>query len=251
MQIDVLTLFPKMFSGPFNESIIKRAQKNGFVNIQYYDLRKWASDSYKTVDDRMFGGGVGMLMKIDVIDRAVRDLKSKFQNPIPNKSVKLSTTHHTPSTKVILLDARGKVFNQKKAIQLSKFDHLILICGHYEGVDYRVHTKIADEVISIGDYILTGGEIPAMVVIDSTVRQIPGVIIKPDAIANESFSTKISHSSSGLVLESPQYTRPVNYLSWKVPKVLLSGNHGEIEKWQKERSIELTKKIRPDLVKIN
>ena len=236
MQIDILTLFPKMFSGVFDESIIKRAQTKKFVEIKAHDLRNWTTDNYKTVDDRMFGGGVGMLMKVDVIDRAVNDLKSKVKDK---------------KSKVILLDARGKVFDQKKAIQLSKLDHLIFIAGHYEGVDYRVHENIADEVISIGDYILTGGEIPAMVVIDSTVRQIPGVIVKPDAIANESFSPSytLNPTSYNSLLEAPQYTRPTKYLDWEVPKVLTSGNHGEIEKWQKEKSLELTKKVRPDLIK--
>lgn len=234
MQIDILTLFPKMFEGPFSDSIIKRAQTKGYADIKAHDLRNWTTDNYKTVDDRMFGGGVGMLMKVDVIDRAVKDLKS--QNPDLN-------------TRVILLDARGKVFNQKKANQLSKFDRLIFIAGHYEGVDYRVHEKIADEVISIGDYILTGGEIPAMAVIDATVRQIPGVLVKPEAIAHESFSKQLAASDNELLLEAPQYTRPEKYLEWEVPKVLMSGNHKEIQKWQQEQSILITGKIRPDLVK--
>lgn len=234
MQIDILTLFPKMFSGVFDESIIKRAQTKKFVEIKAHDLRNWTTDNYKTVDDRMFGGGVGMLMKVDVIDRAVKDLKSKVKDE---------------KSKVILLDARGKVFDQKKAIQLSKLNHLIFIAGHYEGVDYRVHENIADEIISIGDYILTGGEIPAMVVIDSTVRQIPGVIVKPEAIQHESFSSHVLPPTSHPILEAPQYTRPTKYLDWEVPKVLTSGNHGEIEKWQKKRSLELTKNVRPDLIK--
>jgi len=235
MKIDILTLFPKMFDSPFSESIIKRAQKNRIAEIKAHDLRKWTADKYGTVDDRMFGGGTGMLMKVDVIHKAVEELKSKTNN-----------------TKVVLLDARGKVFTQKKAVQLSKFSHLILIAGHYEGVDYRVHEHIADEVISIGDYVLTGGEIPAMVVIDATVRQIPGVIVKPEVIQNESFSTHNTPSTSHhALLEAPQYTRPEKYLDWEVPKVLMSGHHGEIEKWQKEKSLEITKKIRPELLKKN
>jgi tRNA (guanine37-N1)-methyltransferase len=251
MKIDILTLFPQMFSGVFDESIIKRAKTKGFVEIKAHDLRRWTVDNYKTVDDRMFGGGVGMLMKVEVIHKAVKQLISNESenSKLSNKNKRKSATHHTPTTKVILLDARGKVFDQKKAVQLSKLDHLILIAGHYEGVDYRVHEHIVDEVISIGDYILTGGEIPAMVVIDASVRQIPGVIVKPDAIKNESFSITTTHNSNPVtLLESPQYTRPTKYLEWEVPKILMSGNHAEIEKWQLEQSLELTKKIRPDLL---
>lgn len=229
MKIDILTLFPKMFSGPFKESIIKRAVDKEFVKIDIHDLRKWTTDKHRSVDDRPFGGGVGMIMKVDVIEKAVRDLKSK--------SRALSTT------KVILLDAGGKKFSQKKAMELSRLDHLIFIAGHYEGVDYRIHKYIADEIISIGDYILTGGEIPTMVLIDSIVRLVPGVIVKSEATKYESFYDNL--------LEYPQYTRPEKYLEWKVPKVLLSGNHKEIEQWKKDQSITKTKKLRPDIIKKN
>lgn len=226
MIIDILTLFPNMFKGPFDESIIKRAQDKSLVEINLHDLRKWAVDKRGSIDDRPYGGGVGMILQVDIIDSALKDIKTK----------------ELKNTKIILLDATGKKFDQKKALQLSKLDHLILIAGHYEGVDHRVHEHLVDEVISIGDYILTGGELPAMVVIDSVVRLIPGVLEKPEATESESFS-KLENS-----LEYPQYTRPEEYKGWKVPKVLLSGNHKEIEKWKRKASIEITNKLRPDLI---
>jgi tRNA (guanine37-N1)-methyltransferase len=224
MKIDILTLFPDMFRGPFDESIIKRAQDKGFVEIKIHDIRDWATDKHKTVDDRPFGGGVGMIMKVDVLDRAIQSLRSG-----------------KTKTKVILLDAGGRKFTQKEAKKLSKINHLILIAGHYEGVDSRVHEKIADEVISIGDYILTGGELPAMVLTDTVVRLLPKVLEKPSATTFESFSPSA-------LLEYPQYTRPESYKSWKVPKILLSGNHREIDKWRLNKSIKKTKEKRPDLI---
>ena len=223
MKIDILTLFPKMFKGPFDESILRRAQDNGLVEINIHDLRSWAKDKHKTVDDKPYGGGTGMVMKVDIIDTAVSDLKKK-------------------NTKVILLDPTGKKFTQSMARDLSKLKHLILIAGHYEGIDHRVHEHISDEIISIGDYVLTGGEIPTMVLVDAMVRLVPGVLSKEEATKFESFSEKG-------ILEHPQYTRPENYKGWKVPEVLLKGNHKEIEKWRLGKSLARTKKIRPDLLK--
>ena len=224
MKIDILTLFPDMFRGPFDESIIKRAQNKGFVEINIHNIRDWATDKHKTVDDRPFGGGIGMIMKVDVLDRAIQNLHSG-----------------KTKTKVILLDAGGRKLTQKEAKKLSRIKHLILIAGHYEGVDSRVHEKIADEVISIGDYILTGGELPAMVLADAIVRLLPKVLEKPSATAFESFSPSA-------LLEYPQYTRPESYKGWNVPKILLSGNHKEIEKWRLNKSIKKTKERRPDLL---
>jgi tRNA (guanine37-N1)-methyltransferase len=206
MKIDILSLFPKMFEGPFNESIIKRAQDKSLVQITIHDLRKWGLDDRRTVDDRPYGGGPGMIMRVDVLDSAIKELKTK-------------------DSKVILLDATGETYNQKKARTLSKLPHIILIAGHYEGVDHRVHERLVDEVISIGNYVLTGGEIPSMVLIDSVVRLIPGVVGKEQSIVEE------SHSKPGYK-EYPQYTRPENYKGWKVPEVLLSGNHKKIKSWR-------------------
>lgn len=226
MTIDILTLFPKMFKGPFAESIVKRAQEKELVEIKIHDLRHWTKDKRKTVDDRPYGGGIGMILLVEPIDRALRELKSK-------------------KAKVILLSPSGRVFTQKKARQLAKSDHLIFICGHYEGIDERVREHLVDEEISIGDYILTGGEIPAMAIIDSIVRLVPGVLEKPEATQLESFSKlKIKN-----LLEYPQYTRPENFKGWPVPKILLSGNHKKIEEWRKKEALEKTKKVRPELLK--
>ena len=207
MKIDILTLFPNMFKGPFDESIIKRAKDKTLVEVNIQDLRKWAKDKHHTVDDKPYGGGIGMVMKVDVIDSAISDLKRK-------------------GTKVILLDPTGKKFTQGIAKTLSKKNHLIFIAGHYEGIDHRVHENIADEIISIGDYVLTGGEIPSMVLVDTITRLIPGVLSKEEATKFESFTEEGT-------LEHPQYTRPEDYKGWKVPKVLLSGNHKKIEEWKR------------------
>jgi len=220
MKIDILTLFPKMFKGPFDESIIKRAQKKKLVEIKIHNLRKWADDKRNTVDDRPFGGGVGMVLMIKPIAKALQELK-------------------TSKTRVILLSPGGKVFNQKMAQRLSKINHLIFICGHYEGVDERVKEHLVDEEISVGDYVLTGGELPAMVVIDVLVRLIPGVLEKSEATQKESFSPFLEH---------PQYTRPANFKGWQVPEILLSGDHKKIDQWRQKMSLEITKKRRPDLI---
>lgn len=234
MKIDILTLFPGMFVGPFDTSMLKKAQDKGLVEINIHNLRDWAEDERKTVDDRPYSGGVGMIMRVDIIDRAITSLREN------NLSL---------NTKVVLLDAAGKYFTQSIAKKYSKTSHLILIAGHYEGVDYRVHQHLVDEVISIGDYVLTGGEIPAMVLTDSIVRLLPGVLAKTGATENESFSLKTSKDQRQTVnLEYPQYTRPEVYRGWKVPKILLSGNHKEIEEWKKDEALKRTKKNRPNLI---
>ena len=237
MKIDILTLFPKMFKGPFDESIVKRAVDKKLVEINIHNLRKWTKDKHKTVDNRPFGGGVGMIVRVDIIDRAISNLKSQVSN--------------LKRTRTILLDPVGKLFNQKKAVEFSKLDHLIFICGHYEGMDERIREHLVDEEISIGDYVLTGGELPAMIVIDTVVRLIPGVLKKPEATKNESFFDydDMIHRSQDILLEFPQYTRPANFKGWKVPEVLLSGNHQKIAEWRNKKSLERTKKRRPDLLK--
>ncbi len=232
MKIDIITIFPKMFVGPFKESIIKRAINKKLVEIKIHDLRKWSKDKHRTIDDKPYGGGKGMIMMIEPIAKALASLKSKKQNL---------------NLKVILLSPRGKIFNQKKAKELSNLDHLILICGHYEGVDERV-SKLIDEEISIGDYVLTGGEIPAMVVVDSVVRLIPGVLKSRETIKNESFQLVKINGKNLKLLEYPQYTRPEVYKGWRVPKILLSGNHHQIEKWRLKQSLKLTRQRRPDLL---
>lgn len=233
MRIDIVTLFPKMFKGPFDESIVKRAREKGLVQIKIHNLRKWAKDKHKTVDDRPYGGGVGMVLMIEPIYRALQDLKKENEK-----------------AKVILLDAGGKKFTQARAKQLSQEKHLVFIAGHYEGMDHRIHERLIDEEISIGDYVLTGGELPTMVVVDSVVRLIPGVLEKSEATQLESFSNLTPDTwHPAPVLEYPQYTRPENFKGWKVPEVLLSGNHKKIEGWRLAMAKERTKKNRPDLLK--
>ena len=210
MKIDIVTIFPEMFAGPFAESIVKRAIDQKQVDIKIHDLREWTEDKHRSVDAPPYGGGAGMVMRVDVIDRAVSSLRSK-------------------ESKVILLDTKGKIYSQNEAVRMSKEKHLILIAGHYEGIDHRVHEEIADEVYSIGEYVLTGGELPVMVVVDSIVRLIPGVLGNPESLSEESYSEPGKR-------EYPQYTRPSEYKGWKVPEVLLEGNHAEIEKWRKEKS---------------
>jgi len=211
MKFDVVTLFPKMFEGVFGESMIKRAVDKKIVEIKTHDMRQWAWNSYGAVDDKPYGGGVGMLIRVDVIAKAIKNLKSK-----------------SPKSKVLLTSARGKRFTQKDAERLGKYENLIIICGHYEGFDERV-SELVDEEISIGDYVLTGGEIPAMVIIDSVTRLLPGVLGKDISSKEE------SHSTPGYI-EYPQYTRPENYDGKKVPGVLLSGDPKKIKVWLTQQS---------------
>lgn len=218
MKISILTLFPEMFNGPFDSSIVKRAQTQKKLELNFVNLRDFGLGKYKQVDDRPYGGGVGMIMRVDVIASALASPKSKVQ------SSKFQE-------RIILLDPKGKTFNQAMARKYAKLDHLILICGHYEGVDARVN-KLVDESISVGDYILTGGEIPTMVIVDSVTRLLLGVLSKPEAIKNESFSHPTSHIPHP-TLEYPQYTRPEEFQGLKVPKVLLSGNPKKIKEWQR------------------
>lgn len=235
MIFNILTLFPEIFEGPFSESIVKRAQEKGLIKINIFNLRDWGIGKHKQIDDNPYGGGVGMVMRVDVVGRAISNIKLKTQSP---------------KRKVVLLTPQGKRFNQKVAESLTKNDEITLICGHYEGFDERVR-ELVDEEISIGDYILTGGEIPAMVVVDTVSRLIPGVLRKQESTQFESFSMKTpdSKSQTPYFLEYPQYTRPDNYKGKKVPEVLLSGNHAKIEKWRSEEAIKRTKKRRPDLLK--
>lgn len=210
MKIDILTLFPQMFEGVLGQSMIMRARTKNLVEIKIHDLRNWAVDAHKTVDDRPYGGGPGMVLMVEPVDKALSDLKSKHSH-------------------ILLTTPKGKVFNQSKAKALSKQKHLIIIAGHYEGYDQRIRDHLIDEEISLGNFVLTGGEIPAMAIVDATIRLIPGVVGKKESLLEE------THNTPGYV-EYPHYTRPAEYKGWKVPEVLLSGNHAEIEKWRKDNS---------------
>ena len=220
MKFDILTLFPEMFEN-LKQSIIGRAIEKNIININLINIRDFSKDKHKKVDDTPYGGGAGMVMKPDVVYSAYNSIKDK-------------------NAKVIYMSPQGKTLNQEKVEELSKEEHLVILCGHYEGIDQRVLDKIVDEEISIGDYVLTGGELPAMVLIDSVSRYVEGVL-KEDSIKEESFS-------NGL-LEYPQYTRPEVFEGEKVPEILLSGHHENISKWRKEKSLEITKKKRPELIK--
>ena len=221
MKFDILTLFPEMFE-TIKQSIIGRAVQKELIEINLINIRDFSENKHKKVDDTPYGGGAGMVMMPDVVYRAYLSIKDR------------------ENAKVIYLSPKGKTLNQKKVEDLSKEKHLILLCGHYEGIDQRVLDEIVDEEISIGDYVLTGGEIPAMVLIDSVSRYIDGVL-KDESIKEESFS-------NGL-LEYPQYTRPEVFLNKKVPDILLSGHHENIKKWREEQSLKITKQNRPDLLK--
>lgn len=235
MQITIITLFPEVFEPILNSSILKRAQAKGKVIFELINLRDFGEGKHKVVDDRPYGGGAGMVLRADILAKSLKSILSKLRT----KNYELRT---------ILMSASGIPYKQSKAKEFSKLDHLIIVCGHYEGVDQRFIDKYVMEEVSIGDYVLTGGEIPAMVIADSIVRLIPGVLEKLEAIENESFSDS-SLIADHLSLEYPQYTRPDNFEGLKVPEILLSGNHGEIEKWRKLKSLEKTKKFRPDLLK--
>ena len=222
MKFDVLTLFPEMFE-QLKYSIIGRAVENNLIDINLINIRDFSQDKHKHVDDTPYGGGAGMLIKPDVVYDAYKSVKSE-------------------TAKVIYLSPKGKLLNQQIARNLAKEEHLILLCGHYEGIDQRVLDEIVDEEISIGDYVLTGGELPAMVLIDTVSRYVDGVLSE-DSTVEESFSEE-NHN----LLEYPAYTRPIEFRGQKVPDVLTSGNHQEIEKWRKEQSLIITYKNRPELL---
>jgi tRNA (guanine37-N1)-methyltransferase len=238
MRIDILTLFPEVCRAPLNESMMKRAQESGALDLQIHNLRDWTTDKHHVVDDAPFGGGQGMVMKAEPIFKAVEELRgeegktSNAQHPTPNAELR--------RPKVILMSPTGRRFNQEMAMEFSRESHLIIICGHYEGVDHRVIEHLIDGEISIGDYVLTNGAIAAVVFVDAVVRLLPGVLGHEQSAADDSFS--------GGLLEGPQYTRPSDFRGWKVPDILLSGNHGEIAKWRKEQGRQRTQKNRPDLL---
>lgn len=221
MKIDVLTLFPGMFAGPLDESIVKRARDNGHLQLAIHNLRDYTHDRHKTVDDNPFGGGPGMLLKPEPIFEAVEALANE-------------------QTKVILLGPAGRKFDQQIARELAQVEHVLLICGSYEGFDERIREHLADDELSIGDYVLTNGALPAMVIVDTVTRLLPGVLGDDESSQEESFS-------AGL-LEYPHYTRPADFRGMKVPEILLSGNHAEIAKWRLEQAKMRTRERRPDLL---
>jgi tRNA (guanine37-N1)-methyltransferase len=222
MRIHILTLFPAMFSGPFSESIVKRAVDQGLVEVSIYNIRDYTSDKHHVVDDSPYGGGPGMVLKPEPIFKAVEAVRGETGMP------------------VILLTPQGKLFSHRVAEELAKNEKMMLVCGHYEGVDERVRQHLVTDEVSIGDYILSGGELAAMVVVDAVVRQVPGVLGSEESVEDD------SHAKG--LLEYPQYTRPQSFHNWEVPEVLLSGNHAEIARWRRTQSLKRTLRRRPDLL---
>jgi len=231
VKIDIVTLFPEICRAPLSESMMKRAKEKGILELYIHNLRDWTTDKHHVVDDAPFGGGQGMVMKPEPIFAAVEDLKHRISN----------VEHRT--SKVVLMSPAGRRFDQHLAAQLSNESGLIIICGHYEGVDHRVIEHLVDLEISIGDYVLTNGAIAAAVLVDAIARLLPG------ALGHEQSATDDSFSPEGSGLEAPQYTRPAEFRGWKVPEVLLSGNHAEIAKWRREQAIKRTQENRPDLLR--
>jgi tRNA (guanine37-N1)-methyltransferase len=224
LKIDILTLFPEICRAPLSESIMKRAQENKIVDLRIHNLRDWTKDKHRIVDDAPFGGGQGMVMKPEPIFAAVEELRAQVDE----------------KSKIILMSPAGRRFDQPMAERFSREPHLIVICGHYEGVDHRVIEHLVDLEISIGDYVLTNGAIAAVVLVDAIVRLLPGALGHEQSAADDSFS--------GGLLEAPQYTRPAEFRDWKVPDVLVSGNHAEIAAWRKKEALRRTRENRPDLL---
>jgi tRNA (guanine37-N1)-methyltransferase len=240
MKIDIVTLFPEICRAPLSESIMKRAQEKGIVALNIHNLRDWTTDKHHIVDDAPFGGGQGMVMKPEPIFAAVEDLKRQTPN-VQRSTSNAESNLELQTSKIILMSPAGRRFDQQLAKQLSQESHLIIVCGHYEGVDHRVIEHLVDVEISIGDYVLTNGAIAAVVLVDAIARLLPGALGHEQSAADDSFTSEF--------LEAPQYTRPAEFRGWKVPEVLLSGNHAEIAKWRKEQAIKRTRKNRPDLLR--
>ena len=238
MIFHIVTIFPEFFAGPLNHGVVARAAATGGIEFKIHNLRDWTGDRHKTVDDRPFGGGEGMLMKPEPLFRAVEEIKAGRDGE--------------GAPRVILMSAQGKRFDQRAARRLSEHREIVLICGRYEGVDERVAENLADEELSIGDYVLSGGELAACVVVDAIGRLLPGVLGNEDSASFESFEATGHGASESrttqAVLDCPQYTRPADFRGWKVPEVLLSGNHEQIRRWRRDAAIEKTARLRPDLI---
>ena len=232
MIFHVLTIFPEFFRGPFEYGVIARAQKAGLLGIRIHNLRDWTRDAHRTVDDRPFGGGAGMVLKPELVFEAVETI-------LPARDPQ----RH----RVVLLSAQGRLFTQPDARRLARYEEIVLICGRYEGVDERVSQHLADEELSIGNYVLSGGELAAAVVVDAVGRLLPGVLGNEESSEWESFSTEGEQAPLG-ILDCPHYTRPAEFRGWRVPEVLLSGNHAQIRRWRLQAALEKTRRMRPDLL---
>jgi tRNA (guanine37-N1)-methyltransferase len=250
MRFDLITIFPEFFAGPVDHGILRRAREARLVEVHVEDLRVFTKDRHRTVDDRPFGGGEGMVLKPEPLFEAVESLLGHSVGDAAKPS------EPGPGTAIVLMSAAGKLFNQDMARRFAKLERIIFICGRYEGVDERVAEHLATEEVSIGDFVLSGGELPAMLVIDAVTRLIPGALGNEASSQNESFSempgapgrtSGVSELASHLLLDFPHYTRPAEYRGWGVPEVLVGGNHAEVAKWRRAAAIEKTRRNRPDL----
>jgi tRNA (guanine37-N1)-methyltransferase len=273
MRFDLITIFPEFFAGPLDYGIVRRAREAKLIETHVHDLRSFTHDRHRTVDDRPFGGGEGMVMKCEPLFAAVESLiPSTTTTPVPGETVQ----QRDPRSAVVLLSAAGTMFRQETARRLAQLDRIVFICGRYEGVDERVAEHLATDEISIGDFVLSGGELAAAMILDAVTRLIPGALGNEDSIVNESFSEPVagsglsqgkaqarveahspvatpnpasaSHSSDRGILDYPHYTRPPSFRGWEVPEVLLGGNHEEIRKWREQQALEKTRRNRPDLL---
>jgi tRNA (guanine37-N1)-methyltransferase len=247
MRFDLITIFPEFFAGPLDHGIVRRAREAGISEVRIQDLREFTKDRHRTVDDRPFGGGEGMVLKPEPLFEAVENL---LNCSLGDSAERVPTP---PGTAVGLMSAAGRVFTQETARRFAKLDRLILICGRYEGVDERVAEYLATEEISIGDFVLSGGELPAALVIDAVTRLLPGAVGNQASTQNESFSESDGPSNPppaarGVLLDFPHYTRPAEYRGWKVPDVLVGGNHADVAKWRRQKALEKTRHNRPDLL---
>jgi tRNA (guanine37-N1)-methyltransferase len=259
MRFDLITIFPEFFTGPLDHGILRRARETGLVAVNIQNLREFTKDKHRTVDDRPFGGGEGMVLKPAPLFEAVESLLGQSMGDAANPAA------GKPGTAIVLLSAAGKLFNQETARRFAQLDRILFICGRYEGVDERVATRLASDEISIGDYVLSGGELAALLILDSVTRLLPGALGNQASSQNESFApapetretakeralSDIEESAEGghLLLDFPHYTRPADYRGWTVPEVLIGGNHAEVAKWRSEAALEKTRRNRPDLLR--
>src|SRR5207253_430348 len=254
MRFDLITIFPEFFGGPLDHGIIRRAREAGLVDVQVQDLREFTKDRHRSVDDRPFGGGEGMVLKPEPLFEAVESVLGRSAGDAAKQH------RPDPGTAIVLMSAAGKLFDQEMARRYSRLERIILICGRYEGVDERVAEHLATEEISIGDFVLSGGELPALLVMDAVTRLIPGALGNEASSQNESFSESLSAvpssrlpanyptAATGMLLDYPHYTRPAEYRGWKVPETLIGGNHEEVAKWRRAAALEKTRRNRPDLL---
>lgn len=247
MRFDLITIFPEFFVGPLDHGIVRRAKEAGLVQIHVQDLREFTKDRHRTVDDRPFGGGEGMVLKPEPLFEAVEKLLGHGVGEAAKRTVV------EPGTAILLMSAAGKLFTQETARRYAAFERVILICGRYEGVDERVAEHLATEEVCVGDYVLSGGELPACLVVDAVTRLLPGAVGNEASTQNESFSEYQGEMRSpgarqGVLLDYPHYTRPAEYRGWKVPEVLIGGNHAEVAKWRREKALEKTRRNRPELI---